>query len=134
MDQKYKTHCFRLKKNQDLKKFLIQWTLDQKINAATVLSSVGSLQSVELRLANTQNKYSSSQPHEIINLNGTLGPNGAHLHMSVSDSQGKTWGGHLLDGNLIYTTCELILLEIPNIIFNREIDAATGFLELKMTN
>ena len=83
-----------------------------------------------MRLANTDKAFHSEGPFEIISLNGTLSRGGLHLHMAVADANGTTWGGHLLDGNLIYTTCELVLMEIPNVEFVREIDPQTGFLEL----
>lgn len=126
-----KLHCHRLIPNTDLKIFMRDWALKNSVRAATVISSVGSLKSVHLRLANTDKVFQSSEPHEIISLNGTLSLAGLHLHMAVADASGVTWGGHLLDGNIVYTTCELILLEIPNFEFLREKDPQTGFLELQ---
>ena len=43
---------------------------------------------------------------------------------------GKTIGGHLSDGCIINTTCELIILELPNYTFTREMDDSTGYKEL----
>lgn len=115
-----------------MKVFLRDWAVSNSILAATVVSSVGSLKSVQLRLANTENVFQSTEPHEILSLNGTLSRGGLHLHMAVADASGATWGGHLLDGNIVYTTCELVLLEIANIEFLREKDPQTGFLELSL--
>ncbi|MBK7960597.1 MAG: DNA-binding protein [Bdellovibrionales bacterium] len=125
-------HCTRLSKHQDLRKMLAAWVIEEDILAATILSSVGSLSSVNLRLANTEKHYTSREPHEIISLNGTLSKHGLHLHLSVADSTGKVWGGHLMTDNLIFTTCELVIMIIPDFEFFREHDSSTGFRELKI--
>ncbi|MEB3334067.1 MAG: DUF296 domain-containing protein [Cyanobacteriota bacterium] len=38
---------------------------------------------------------------EIITLNGTLSPEGVHLHLSLSDGACQVWGGHLEPGSLV---------------------------------
>ena len=53
-----------------------------------------------------------------------------HIHIGIADEAGKAIGGHLTDGNLIYTTCELVFLSMENQEFKRELDSATGFNEL----
>jgi predicted DNA-binding protein with PD1-like motif len=126
-----KIHCYRLTPGNDLKGFLRQWATENSILAATIISSVGSLKTVHVRLANSDKIFHSEEPHEIISLNGTLSRGGMHLHLAVADEKGTTWGGHLLDGNRIFTTCELVLMEIPNFEFVREVDPQTGFLELR---
>jgi predicted DNA-binding protein with PD1-like motif len=53
-----------------------------------------------------------------------------HLHASISDGTGKTIGGHLMDGNLIYTTAEIIIGEVLDVKFSRRLDSITTFNEL----
>jgi predicted DNA-binding protein with PD1-like motif len=48
----------------------------------------------------------------------------------VSDSTGRTIGGHLLDGCRVYTTAEIVLGELPALAFTREIDPTFGYREL----
>ena len=67
---------------------------------------------------------------EILTLSGTVCGTGLHLHISLADSSGKTLGGHLLDGNRIYTTAEIIIGEATDLLFARAIDSETGYLEL----
>ncbi len=106
-------------------------------SSAFVLSAVGSLNCVQLRLANvckpdgtTQNDIKEwKQRLEIVSLVGTFSSSGKHLHMSVSDGEGNAFGGHLLSGK-IFTTLELVVGTIQNVGFSREIDPATGFDEL----
>jgi predicted DNA-binding protein with PD1-like motif len=86
-----------------------------------------------LRLANQSESVSLDHKYEIVSLVGTFAESsGAHLHLSVSDSTGNTIGGHLMDGNLIYTTAELVLGEAMDVQFKRELDPITTYKELKV--
>jgi predicted DNA-binding protein with PD1-like motif len=69
---------------------------------------------------------------EIVSLTGTVSVNGSHLHISVSDSTGKTTSGHLLDSNIVYTTAEIILQEDSDFLFTRERDGTTPWEELQI--
>ena len=46
---------------------------------------------------------------EIITLNGTLSPDGVHLHLSLSDGGCQVWGGHLEPGTLVRKGAELLV-------------------------
>ena len=61
---------------------------------------------------------------------GLLSVNGNHVHISVSDSTGRTIGGHLLDSNLVYTTLEVVIGEDPDHVYHRETDSTYGYKEL----
>ena len=63
---------------------------------------------------------------------GTVSVNGSHIHISVSDSTGKTIGGHLLDDNIVYTTAEIIIQSIDGLVFTREKDEITLWKELRI--
>jgi predicted DNA-binding protein with PD1-like motif len=52
--------------------------------------------------------------------------------MSISDKNGKTIGGHLCNNNKVYTTVEVIILEISNLFFDRDDDSQTKYKELKI--
>lgn len=71
-------------------------------------------------------------PFEIVSLVGTLSIHGIHVHISISDESGQTFGGHLLSGNLIHTTAEILLMESLDHEFFREFDTQTGYEELKI--
>ncbi len=116
----------------DLKKEISTFFKNQKINAGVIISSVGSLKVANLRFADSKVASTLSGPFEILSLNGTLSVDGVHLHLCISDSKGFTIGGHLLDGCLIHTTCELVIAEISNTTFTRELDPVTNFRELKI--
>ncbi|GAB3948635.1 DNA-binding protein [Spirosoma harenae] len=124
------TYSFRLRPEQDLNKEIQAIVRQERIGAGAILTCVGSLTDVKLRLAN-QTIINEWKGHfEIVSLVGTLSTNGSHLHLSVSDSTGKTLGGHLVDGCKIYTTAEILIGVIPDIIYSREPDPTNGYREL----
>jgi predicted DNA-binding protein with PD1-like motif len=63
---------------------------------------------------------------------GTLSINGSHLHICLSNSIGQTIGGHMADGNIIFTTAEIIIAAAANTVFERVPDIQTGFRELSI--
>lgn len=65
---------------------------------------------------------------------GSLSPDGAHLHIAVSDSKGAVIGGHLCAGSLVRTTAELVIGLLPEWRFRRELDPATGYAELRISS
>ena len=46
---------------------------------------------------------------EVITLNGTIGPEGVHLHLSLSDGACQVWGGHLEPGTLVQKGVDLLV-------------------------
>jgi uncharacterized protein len=134
-------HPIRFGPGQDIvpamEKFAAQAMKKSGTSSAFVLSAVGSLEYLELRLANackqdgtTQNDVREwKQRLEIVSLVGTFSSCGRHLHLSVSDGEGNAFGGHLLGGK-IYTTLELVIGTIQGVDFSRQVDSATGFGEL----
>lgn len=99
----------RLKPGQDVYNELKALVSDQKIDAGVVLSLVGSLKTGSLRFADQPDASSIKGPLEIVSATGTLGQSGLHVHASFSNSSGQTFGGHLMPGNLVYTTCEIVV-------------------------
>ena len=101
-----------------------------KIKAGFVATCVGSLEQVNLRYANQPSGTLLKGHFEILSLSGTFSDTSAHLHLSVADSTGKTIGGHLLDDNQIYTTAEIVVGELLDVEFTRELDSTYGYQEL----
>lgn len=125
-----RTYALRLKPGQDLRRELLAFAEQHQLRASAILTGVGSLTTVSLRLANQPGPTQYKGHFEIVSLVGTLSINGSHLHLSVADSTGRTIGGHLVDGNLIYTTVELVIGEMPELDFRREPDPTYGYQEL----
>jgi uncharacterized protein len=100
------------------------------LEAACILTGVGSLTDAALRLAGRSQPTLYQGRFEIVSLVGTLSKNGLHLHMAIADDQGQVIGGHVMTGCLIYTTAELVIGVLDEVSFGREPDVATGFYEL----
>jgi predicted DNA-binding protein with PD1-like motif len=125
--------ALRLLSGEDLKAKLDAFVAEHKIKAACVITCVGSLQQAAIRFANRQQADILTGKFEIISLTGTLGQAASHLHIAISDSAGKMIGGHLKEGSLIYTTAEIVIGLLPEVIFDRVTDATYGFKELAVT-
>jgi predicted DNA-binding protein with PD1-like motif len=121
-----KAHCFRLEPKDELKKCLVHVASvifaripKDECSSLFVMTCVGSLSDVTLRLANASKlteggecnevRNWSNQRFEIVSLVGTFSRDGAcHLHLSMSDAEGKTFGGHLISG-IVFTTAEIVI-------------------------
>ncbi|WP_198661741.1 PPC domain-containing DNA-binding protein [Lewinella sp. IMCC34183] len=125
-------HPLRLMPGDDLRAGIQQYVDEHGIEAGYIITCVGSLTDWNLRFANQEGAASGSGHFEIVSLVGTVSTHGSHLHLSVADSTGRVTGGHLLDGNLIYTTAEIVIGESPDYRFLREDDGSTGYRELKI--
>ena len=135
-------HALRLRPGNDLVSCL-QRAAEQAMDAsndapsACVLTAVGSVSHLQLRMANASaanipnNPFRTwDEPLEIVSLVGTFGRGGGkHLHMCVSDKNGVVYGGHVVSGT-VHTTCEVVFGTMQNVSFTREHDDATGYSEL----
>lgn len=124
--------AFRLLPGQDLRLGIDSLVKKNNIQAGWVVTCVGSLTKYNMRFANMPNPSTQTGHFEIVSLVGTLSTNGSHLHISVSDSTGKTIGGHLLKDNLIYTTAEIVIGYTTTLKFTRVKDGTTPYEELKI--
>ncbi|MFA0441115.1 DNA-binding protein [Vibrio sp. 10N.286.49.C2] len=127
------TIAIRLTKGQDLKQAIQSLVTEHNIEAGSIASCVGCLQSIHIRLAGATQSIMTQAPFEIVSLMATLTPRHQHIHIAVADAQGKVIGGHLLEGSLVDTTAELILHRYPRLHFSREHDQTTGYTELVIT-
>jgi predicted DNA-binding protein with PD1-like motif len=127
-----KIFALRLKPNQELKESLKNFVISNNIEAGFILTTVGSLKQATLRFANQNDSKVLQDKFEIVSLVGTLSTHGIHLHISISDKDGKTIGGHLEKGCLIYTTAEIVIGVSEDFIFVRTVDENTGYKELEI--
>ena len=124
--------AIRLEPDRDLKQSLRNFVEQNNIQAGFILTTVGSLKKATLRFANQDKSQVFDERFEIVSLVGTLSTQGIHLHISLSDRNGKTIGGHLLDGCIIYTTAEIVIGTSDDFIFLRKVDEKTGYKELEI--
>jgi len=128
-----RSHAFRLLPGQDLRTGIQEYIDKHEIKSGWIITCAGSLTDYNIRFANASEGTKGSGFFEIVSLTGTLSQNGSHIHISVSDSTGKTIGGHLLNGCSVYTTAEIILSESSKYLFTRQKDGSTPWEELHIT-
>ena len=126
------TYVTRLKPGADLKKSIQSFVVENNLAAAWISCCVGSLVQYNIRFANHSAGTRGAGHFEIVSLAGTLSVHGSHLHIGISDSKGQMTGGHLLDGCIIYTTAEIVILSTMEFELAREKDEETGWNELKL--
>lgn len=120
----------RLTPGQDLRAALEAALAGQGAGAAFVLQGIGSLSVAQLRLAGAARPTPLQGDLEILTLAGSLAPDGAHLHITLADANGRVWGGHVAAGCVVRTTAEVLLALLPAYRFGREYDPVSGFREL----
>lgn len=125
-----RNYTFRLKSGHDLFDAIRTFVEEKNIRAGCVLSGVGSLTHIRLRLANREFYSEYDGFFEIVSITGTVSIHGSHLHISVSDGDGKTMGGHLDVGCKIYTTAEIVLAVFDDVVYKREFAEDSGYEEL----
>jgi len=124
------TYALRLRPGDDLRQQLQAFAEQHRIRAAAIVTCVGSLTTATLRLANQSGPTVYQGHFEIVSLVGTLSVGGSHLHLAIADSTGRTLGGHLLEGSIIYTTAELVVGVLEEVDFRRETDPVSTYQEL----
>ena len=124
--------AFRLKPGEDLRSGIEKIVKEKQIKAGWVATCSGSLTDYAIRFANQPEASTGSGHFEIVSLTGTVSINGSHLHLSISDSTGRTIGGHLVPGCRIYTTAEIVLMHTDKYTFTREKDGTTPWEELQV--
>ena len=123
-------YTFRLTPGQDLFDSIQAFVMKKHVQAGCVLSGVGSLRHATLRLADREYNSEYQGPFEIVSMTGTVSVHGSHLHMSISDGNGWTIGGHFESGCKIYTTAEIVIAVFNDTVYKRELAADSGYEEL----
>ena len=81
--------CFRFTKGMDLKEEIEKYSINNNISGV-IISSVGCLNKLVIRLADGESILKKDGNFEIVSIMGTLSPKGVHIHISVSDENGNT--------------------------------------------
>lgn len=126
-----KEFAIRLKEGDDIKLTLEKLCKENNFDTVVVLSSAGSIKHLSIRLAMAKGTMDIEKDYEILILNGTVSKGKSHLHICVSDELGDCYGGHLLVGTIINTTCELVLGILEEYESIRDFDKNTSFGEIQ---
>ena len=121
---------FRLRRGSDLLKALQEYARTRRIAAGTVVSGVGCVTRARVRDASGVTVRELNEPLEIVSLMGTLSAARTHLHIALAREDLTVLGGHLMEGCIVNTTAEVVLLELDGVRFGAEWDGETGYDEL----
>lgn len=123
-------HCIRLKRGEDLMGSIKRICAEKDIRAGVILSGVGCILRGRIRDASGVRIRDVEEHCEIVSLNGTVSARRCHIHIALSKEDLTTIGGHLCEGCVVNTTCELVIAELPEIAYEVEADPETGYDEL----
>lgn len=122
--------AFRLAPGEEMLGALRRVVAANGIRAGYVAGVVGSLSRACLRFAGRRDGTELDGCFEVVSLVGTLDAGGEHLHMTISNQEGATTGGHVLEGCVVRTTMELVLGDLTDLEFRREYCPLSAYEEL----
>lgn len=125
-----RTVCKRLHRGDDLLKCIKELCKQERIGAGVVLSAVGCLSRARVRDAGGVTVREVDEHCEIVSLNGTVSAERCHLHIALSKEDLSTVGGHLKEGCIVNTTCELVIAVLEGWSYCTEMDEETGYDEI----
>ena len=125
-----RTVCVRLRRGDDLLRSVQELAQREALRCAVVLSGVGCVTRARVRDASGVTVRQLDEPCEIVALQGTVSAARCHLHIALAREDLTTLGGHLMEGTVINTTCELVLLEQDGGRCGVEQDDETGYDEI----
>lgn len=126
--------CFmgRLSHGDDLLEALNKVCQEHHICLGSV-AAIGAVQKAVLgyydQTARVYKMIALDRPMEIVHLTGNVSIKDdrpfVHAHVTFSDGDGRTFGGHLFPGTVIFA-CEVILYSFRGPVLRRAMDATTG--------
>ena len=122
--------CKRLTRGEDLMSAIKHIASEESLQAAVILSAVGCVSAYRIRAGGGAGIFEEKVPCEIVALNGTVSEKRIHLHIALSKPDLSTVGGHLQEGCIIDTTCELVIGSLEQWHYESEEDSQTGYKEI----
>ena len=140
--------AFHMDPGLDLLKAIRSIVAEQGIHSGIILSGVGSLKTAVLRdlrtfpdafpITDANRVYvAREEPIELLSLTGNIarrddGTVVVHGHLIISSGMedGRAYGGHLVEGSVVFSTMEIVLAETTGVALQRAVDPITGAAEL----
>ncbi len=122
--------AFRLEPGDDLIEGLHRVRRETGARALAIVTCVGSLSRVVIRHAKKPEGTLYEAPYEIVSIVGTIDPKGEHIHLTISDGEGRVFGGHLYPDSKVRTTAEFVVLILDDVAFRRDRCTKSGYDEL----
>lgn len=122
--------CKRLRRGDDLLRSIQKIAEEEQLELAVVLSAAGCVSRARVRDASGVTVRDINEDCEIVSVTGTVSRKRCHVHVSFSKEDLSTVGGHLMEGCIINTTCELVLGVVDGWCCGVEQDEQTGYDEI----
>lgn len=110
----------RIDRGEDLLKSIRKAIEDAKLDTGIVISGVGSLLKARIHMV-ASNDFPPKDdfldfegPLEIVSLQGIIANGEPHLHISIVNRDFKSFSGHLEEGCLILSICEVAILKVED--------------------
>lgn len=126
-------HAFRLHRGDDLLLSIRDYAAAHDLRAAAIVSGVGCVKRAVIRDASGVTTHTLCARYEIVSMTGTVSKDRTHLHIALAGEDMRVIGGHLCEGTIVNTTCEVVLLALDGLSFSKEFDPQTGYNELRIT-
>ena len=122
----------RLDYDSDLHESIEKFVRKHKIKIA-MFWAIGALRKARISFYDQEKKayqdLAVDKTVEIVscigNITGFEGHPSIHAHISLADNKGKSYGGHLIRGCIIFST-ELFIIELEGLYLERHYDPITG--------
>ena len=122
--------CKRLRRGDDLLRSVEKIAQEEQLELAVILSAVGCVSRGRVRDASGVAVRDINEDCEIVSATGTVSRKRCHIHVSFSKEDLSTVGGHLMEGCIINTTCELVLGVVDGWHCGVKQDEETGYDEI----
>ncbi|NHJ40821.1 MAG: DUF296 domain-containing protein [Asgard group archaeon] len=135
-----KIHLIRLEKGEELLSSIITYIKNNNILAGFI-TGIGALEKGTFGYFDVENKeylHTSFKNVELLACNGNIARNKdtnepvAHIHIVISEKNGKSSGGHLIEG-IVSVTAEIYIVETRPIVYRAK-DDETGLYLLSPKN
>jgi predicted DNA-binding protein with PD1-like motif len=133
-------HFIKMEKGEDILETIVNYCKEVDLKSGVVYG-LGAVEKASLGFYELNSKTYLTNDYnfnaEILNCTGNIAKNKetgeyiVHIHMTIGDAEGKTFGGHLLPGNPISVTGEFTIFEIDTIL-EREVDDEFKLLLLSL--
>ncbi len=110
----------RVDRGEDLLKSIIKTIEDTSLDTGIVISGVGSLLKARIHMVSSNDFPPKDDfldfegPLEIVALQGIIAEGQPHLHISIVNREFKSFSGHLEEGCLILSICEVAIARVED--------------------
>lgn len=114
-----RTFVFSIAKGEDLLPFLQDFCIENQIKFGIITAGIGAVEKATISIYNQKaKKYQKiilEKELEILSINGNISlyelKPMIHAHITLSDSNGNAFGGHLMSPTIVFS-CELMIQEL----------------------